>query len=78
MEKYGFEIAYQSYPVWWLNHVTPRIFHLLDGEKKTSILQGLERLRVVLSDAGRDHALQDFVLVWVPQERDLEIRIIRI
>lgn len=47
-------------------------------EKKTSILQGLERLRVVLSDAGGDHVLQDFVLVWVPQERDLEIRIIRI
>lgn len=52
LEKYGFETEYQSRHIWQLNYFTPRIFCLLDGEKKTSILQGLERLRVVLSDTG--------------------------
>lgn len=41
-------------------------------------MQGLEKLRVVLSDTGGVMCNRDFVLVWVLPERDLEIRIIRV
>lgn len=56
-----------------LNHFTPRIFCFFDGEKKTSILKGLERLRVVLSDTG-GVMCNRILYCFVPPERDLEIR----